>query len=215
MVNEDAALLNRPVTHMTPAALFDRRLQPALIRIIQILKRHRDEFFRNDHSLAPISVIITTLAVYSYDRAVTQRTFESAYDLLLDVLNGMPDFIHVNQQTAEFRITNPSHPEENFAERWNDNPSLANWFFTWHRKVTSEVKALAEAETEGLDEVGKVLESSFGTYAANRAVRSLSGFVKELTSAGKAGVTSTGVVVPAAIGIKTVSKTPPHNFHGS
>jgi len=27
MVNEDAALLNRPVTHMTPAALFSRRLQ--------------------------------------------------------------------------------------------------------------------------------------------------------------------------------------------
>jgi hypothetical protein len=27
MVNEDAALLNRPVTLMTPAALFDRRLQ--------------------------------------------------------------------------------------------------------------------------------------------------------------------------------------------
>jgi len=27
MVNEDAALLNRRVTHMTPAALFSRRLQ--------------------------------------------------------------------------------------------------------------------------------------------------------------------------------------------
>jgi hypothetical protein len=26
MVNEDAALLNRRVTHMTPAALFNRRL---------------------------------------------------------------------------------------------------------------------------------------------------------------------------------------------
>jgi hypothetical protein len=26
MVNEDAALLNRRVTHMTPAALFSRRL---------------------------------------------------------------------------------------------------------------------------------------------------------------------------------------------
>ena len=27
MVNEHAALLNRPVTHMTPASLFNRRLQ--------------------------------------------------------------------------------------------------------------------------------------------------------------------------------------------
>jgi hypothetical protein len=29
MVNEDAALLNRRVTHMTPAALFNRRLHKA------------------------------------------------------------------------------------------------------------------------------------------------------------------------------------------
>jgi hypothetical protein len=30
MVNEDAALLNRRVTHMTPAALFSRRLHSIL-----------------------------------------------------------------------------------------------------------------------------------------------------------------------------------------
>jgi hypothetical protein len=30
MVNEDAALLNRRVTHMTPAALFSRRLQAGI-----------------------------------------------------------------------------------------------------------------------------------------------------------------------------------------
>jgi hypothetical protein len=32
MVNEDAALLNRRVTHMTPAALFSRRLQRVDVR---------------------------------------------------------------------------------------------------------------------------------------------------------------------------------------
>ena len=31
MVHEDAALLNRRVTHMTPAALFSRRLQEVMI----------------------------------------------------------------------------------------------------------------------------------------------------------------------------------------
>jgi hypothetical protein len=34
MVNEDAALLNRPATHMNPAALFDRRLHTPPIMII-------------------------------------------------------------------------------------------------------------------------------------------------------------------------------------
>jgi hypothetical protein len=39
--------------------------RPALIRIIQILKRHRDEFLRNNHDVAPISIIVTTLATHS------------------------------------------------------------------------------------------------------------------------------------------------------
>ena len=30
MINEDAALLNRLVTHVTPAALFNRRLHPSV-----------------------------------------------------------------------------------------------------------------------------------------------------------------------------------------
>ena len=189
--------------------------KPALIRVIQLLKRHRDQFFRSNKDMAPISVIVTTLAAHSYNRAITQSAFDSAYDLVLDVLEGMPDFITVDRQTAKFLIANPSHPDENFAERWNNDPQLANWFFNWHRKVATEVKALSEQEPEGLDEVGKALENSFGSYAANRAVRSLSGSVKDFTSIGKTGITSTGLVVPATIGIKEVSKAPPHNFHGS
>jgi hypothetical protein len=39
MVNEDAALLNRRVTHMTPAALFSRRLQIGF-SILQICRAY-------------------------------------------------------------------------------------------------------------------------------------------------------------------------------
>lgn len=189
--------------------------KPALIRIIQILKRHRDEFFRHNHNLAPISVIISTLATHSYDRSVTNNVFDSVYDLMLEVLGGMPDFIKVNQQTAQFWISNPSQPDENFAEKWNEDANLANSFFTWHRKVLAEVKALAEQDVEGLDKIGAVLENSFGRHAANQAIRAMSSSVKSSTAIGKTGITSAGLVVPATFGIQTVSKTPAHNFHGS
>jgi hypothetical protein len=188
--------------------------KPALIRIIQILKRHRDQFFQDNHDVSPISIIITTLATHSYDRSVSQNTFDSAYDLVLEVVNGMPEFIKVNKQTAQFFVENPTHPEENFAEKWNSNPELPKWFFTWHRKATVEIKALAEQETDGLDAVGKKLENSFGAYAANQAVRTLSASIKESTNMGKTGVTTSGLIVTAASKISMASKTPPHNFHG-
>jgi len=79
--------------HVEPLPAEQSFSKPALIRIIQILKRHRDEYFRKNHDMAPISVIITTLAAHSYSRAVDQHVFESAYDLLLEVVAKLPDFI--------------------------------------------------------------------------------------------------------------------------
>jgi len=201
--------------HVEPLPAEQSFSKPALIRIIQILKRHRDEYFRKNHDMAPISVIITTLAAHSYSRAVDQHVFESAYDLLLEVVATLPDFIQVNQQTAQYRVANPSHPDENFAEKWNDDPNLAKWFFTWHRRVVAEIKALAEQEAEGLDKVGKVLENSFGATAANQAIRALSSSVRDTTAEGKTAVTSAGFVVSAGAGIHTASATPKHTNYGS
>jgi len=188
--------------------------KPALIRIIQVLKRHRDQSFRTNHDLAPISVIVTTLATHSYARSVSQNTFDSVYDLMLEVVSGMPEFIRVNQQTAQYFVDNPTHPAENFAEKWNSNPELAKSFFGWHRKVVAEIKALAEQEIEGVDNIGTALENSFGTAAANQAVRAFSASVRNSTAVGKTGVTAAGMVVPSGLGIRTVSKNPAHNFHG-
>jgi hypothetical protein len=188
--------------------------KPALIRIIQILKRHRDEFFKNNHDKAPISVIITTLATHSYDRAVSQNTYDSVYDLMLDVVGGMLDFIKVNPRTAEVWIANPSHPAENFAEKWNSDPSLAESFYLWQRIAIAAIKALAEEQSEGLDKVGIALENSFGPNAANHAIRSLSASLREKTAAKRIAVTSAGLVTPVAFGIRTASKNLPHTNHG-
>lgn len=189
--------------------------KPALIRIIQLLKRDRDEFFKNNHSKAPISVIITTLATHSYDRVVAQNTYDSVYDLLLDVVQGMLDFIKVNPATAEVWIANPSHPEENFAEKWKDDPELAEWFYTWHRRAVASIKALAEQEMKGLDKVGSALESSYGATAANEAVRAISASVRDNTARGRVAVMSSGIVAPATFGLPTAAKNPRHTNHGS
>jgi hypothetical protein len=189
--------------------------KPALIRIIQLLKRHRDEHFKTNHAASPISVIITTLATHSYDRAVDQNYYDSVYDLMLDVVQGMLAFIIVDQQRAQYCIPNPSHPQENFAEKWNTDPKLPDAFFNWHKRVIGDLKSLAEQEARGLDKVAKVVENSFGTAAANQAVRSLSSSFRDMSGKGLIGVTPAGFVVPTGVGIRTVTKSPHHNNFGS
>jgi hypothetical protein len=214
-VAEMSNVIKARAADIEPLNLEPTFTKPALIRIIQVLKRHRDEFFAKNHDKAPISIIVTTLATHSYDRSVTQNTYTSMYDLMLDVVSGMPNFIQVNPQTAEIWIANPSHPAENFAEKWNTDKTLPASFFDWQRRAVAALKALAEQEAAGLDQVGVELANSFGAVAAKQAIQAVSASVREATFTGKTGVTSTGLVVPLGIGIQTLSKTPAHTNYGS
>src|SRR6185437_9368066 len=63
------------------------RFKGLLCRIVQIAKRHRDTYFiSRDESLAPISVIITTLAAWSYEYCVNSAVFDSELDVLCAVI---------------------------------------------------------------------------------------------------------------------------------
>ena len=54
-----------------------------LRRVVQILKRHRDHYFiGRAPSLAPISIIITTLAARSYDDCALGSIYDSEFDVL-------------------------------------------------------------------------------------------------------------------------------------
>ena len=68
-----------------------------LRRTVQIAKRHRDIVFIDDPDVAPLSVIITTLASRSYEWCVTNREYDNELDLLLDVIRHMPDTIEARR----------------------------------------------------------------------------------------------------------------------
>jgi hypothetical protein len=62
------------------------RFKGLLCRIVQIAKRHRDVYFlKHEVALAPISVIITTLAAWSYEYCVRTSVYDSELDVLYDV----------------------------------------------------------------------------------------------------------------------------------
>lgn len=86
-----------------------------LQRCIQLLKRHRDNMFKDNKDSKPISVIITTLASRAYNG---ENSLEEA---MLNILNDMPRYV----DSKKPRIPNPVKPEEDFTDRW-DNPEFNN-----------------------------------------------------------------------------------------
>jgi hypothetical protein len=168
-----------------------------LPRTIQISKRHRDVYFDRLHldpSLTPLSVIITTLASRSYEYCVSSSIYDSELDLLCDTIRHMPAFVEsrlVNGRKQWF-IWNETTSGENFGEKWNKDPALAEAFFAWHGRALTDLGKLAS--TEGLDQLRRGLGDAFGPAPAKQA---LDAFTGNLSSARHAGQ----LVVAPAIGL--------------
>lgn len=79
-----------------------------LQRVIQILKRHRDNWSKGNPDSKPISIIITTLAARAYNG---ETDIVAALGNVLEKMGGVVS-------PTRPRVPNPVDPEEDFADRW-------------------------------------------------------------------------------------------------
>lgn len=138
-------------------------LKNVLQRLVQLLKRHRDLLFEKVPDRAPISIIITTLAAKSYAHVALGREYESEFDLLRDVIAGMPNYIGILATSSggmRFEVPNETVIGENFAEKWNKYPDLAVAFREWHASALGWIDALIAID--GRDNLQKKFRATFG-----------------------------------------------------
>jgi hypothetical protein len=176
-----------------------------LQRVVQILKRHRDMMF-NGNEDKPISIIITTLASKAYDKET------NIIEALQNVIQRMSFFIeekysYKHQKTIKW-VSNPVNSEENFADKWVDNPKRQSNFYEWIEQVQKDI--LNITQQKGFYQIQESFEKPFGKEMAaktfsNYGERSLllreSGSVKMAAQTGMLG--SAGTVVKN------------HNFFGN
>ncbi len=120
-----------------------------LQRSIQLLKRHRDEMFKNSPEWKPLSMIITTLAAHAY---------EGETDLgqaLTNIINKMPQYVRASKP----RIPNPVNPGEDFADRWAKDPRYEQNFRLWHTQVKADNDSLRNLVE--VPEINRVLKKKF------------------------------------------------------
>lgn len=125
----------------------------AMQRVIQILKYHRDIYYLNlkgkdGDAIKPISAIINTI-VAAICQSADPRS--DVFDLLRHVLNeltiyashqklnydqfaemyGIRSVITRSRDDHKWVIKNPADPEDNLADKWNENPDIPAYFFLW------------------------------------------------------------------------------------
>lgn len=138
------------------------RVKTPLQKAIQLLKRHRDIMFdKQDSDDAPISIIITTLAAKAYSNET------DLYEALCNIVKKMPQYI-VTDNEGKYHIDNPVMIDENFADKWNENPKKVECFNKWIQSVTDDVINNPLAVT-GTVEISKLLKKNFGENISNKA----------------------------------------------
>jgi Second Messenger Oligonucleotide or Dinucleotide Synthetase domain len=184
----------------------EKRLKGILRRIVQIAKRHRDmHFIDDDEGLAPLSIIVTTLASRAYEYCVNQIEYDQELDLIVDVLRRMPTMLQTGTIEGQvvWYLWNQTTAGENFCEKWNKHPERAQAFFAWHGKAVADVEQLASAQ--GLDQVRRLLGDIFGTAPANKAMDSLTDRVSAARATSRLSVSKpAGVIVGTAAGATPV-----------
>jgi hypothetical protein len=191
--------------------------KPFLKRIVQLLKRHRDQKFvgSNRADLAPISVIITTLAGWAYAKCASQQTYSDEFDFITAVIREMPTFIGIEMRSGKlfYMVENETTAGENFADKWNHDPKRAAAFYEWHADALVSVESLLQIE--GVDQFAESLSQKFG--GKKDSVRdTLSNFIAPISQARSGGLLgiapSIGLITAPSYGSISVPK---NTFFGS
>ena len=175
-----------------------------LQKVIQILKRHRDIQFQGDED-KPISIIITTLAAKAY------RQEEELTEALFNIVNSMGEYVEERENEDGVLVKwigNPINEEENFADKWLENPRKEQNFYSWLDQIKNSLKGLLGLQ--GLDRIQKSMGIYFGEREVNQTFSQLGRKQLQEREDGKLKAErGTG-----RLGAKQGDRVKPHNFYG-
>ena len=178
----------------------DYKVKTTLQRAVQILKRHRDIMFEKDPDGKPISMIITTLAAHAYNNEA------DLYDSLDSIIKGIPEYILTKNGSPW--IPNPVNPDENFADKWKEDPKKELNFRTWLAQVEKDL--VSAFNKSGIDKVADRLKSAFGDRAVNEAMKRMGDDFRSKRESGLLKMTA-GTGILGETGFTPVKK---HTFYG-
>jgi Second Messenger Oligonucleotide or Dinucleotide Synthetase domain len=130
---------------------------------VQLLKRRRDILYGNDGNLAPLSIIITTLAAENYGGE------ESVSKAVGNILTRVAERIQ-SAEPGQLLVLNPTNLDEDLSDRWNTKPAAYREFVNY---VTGFRSAWASMlQTRSIDKIAKLLERLFGEQLVKKIVES-------------------------------------------
>lgn len=169
--------------------------------VVQLLKRRRDIAFENQEpELAPISIVLTTLAGHFYQG---ERSLVAAMNSILD---GISNAINQVPRGSRLIVRNPVNQNEDLSERWGTTQGAYNAFFTWFFQFKNDWHALQEMRS--IPQASLEISRLFGETVTNAAVKKQAIHLDEIRNRNGLNVTQArGGIVLAGSAFSTAIKT--------
>lgn len=200
---EARSVVSSPTMVLKDAARLPRRQEAQdkrpLQLAVQLIKRWRDLAFGNT-DLAPISIVLTTLAAARY------RGESSVSAAITTILDGISQAVAEAEASGRrLVVCNPSNADEDLSERWDSNPKAYEAFkagVEGFRRTWSQV-------TNATGGVNKILEELFGE-PVKAAVLSRAQLLQEARQKNQIGVAASGLITT----LPTRTPVKPNTFYG-
>ncbi len=148
---------------------------------VQLLKRWRDIRFANEPELAPISIVLTTLAGTHY------RGEPQPFDALVAIVRSIRLCI---PSSGRLIVCNPSNPREDLSERWAANPEAYRRFVRAISELDDQLGALRSAE--GMPAQTARLNALFGEKITRIALNEQAKVIESSRHSNKLAITPAG-----------------------
>jgi Second Messenger Oligonucleotide or Dinucleotide Synthetase domain len=170
-----------------------------LKRVVQLLKRWRDIRYRNTPDLAPISMILTTLAASAY---TGQISVAGAMGQILAHVISL-----INNSKPRIYVLNPANPQEDLSERWNDAVKY-DAFAEGIRELQTQWQNITASR--GVLRTSQGLEALFGS-PVNVALTKQATLLQEMREKSNLRVGAAGLITGAGSGGVAIRT---NTFHG-
>lgn len=170
---------------------------------VQLAKRWRDRHYSKSEELSrvsPASILLTTLMGKHYrgDQSVSTNLLRATQSTLLTLHSSNPP-----------SVPNPSHPEENIAERWKD-PEVYKAFLEGLREFEQKLADLVACEDMGSR--SKLLQDLFGEKVTKVAFSEQARSIEHARDLQKIGLRNSGGIV--SLSAAASPAIPRNTFYG-
>lgn len=174
-----------------------------LQRAVQLIKRYRDTYFQDNDDFKTSSIVLTTIAGLYYNGE------ESIFLTVENIINQIRQ--HTFYNSTRIKVLNPVNPEEDFTDKWEDEPRYYQAFRKFCEHLYEQWQELKK--DNGIISEGNILKGLFGDDLYSRAQISQADIIEKARNSNQLGINrNTGII--GGVGAATTTAVKANTFFG-